>query len=561
MTHLITRACCNDAACVAVCPVNCIHPTPDEPAYRTAELLFIDPGTCIDCGACVEVCPVDAIKRDTELTTEDHGFLALNARFFDDFDYPRPGFVESAAERARGTLTETLRLAVVGSGPAAVYAVEAAIQATDGNVDVHVFERLSTPWGLVRFGVAPDHQDTKNIVHGMERILSAPQVTLHLNVEIGTHLHHDELRKHFHAIIYATGAPDDRRLAIGGEELPGSISAADFVAWYNGHPDAAHHRFDLSGPRAVIFGNGNVALDAARILVSDPETLGARSDIAAHALAELNSSGIREVVVIGRRGPEQAAFTTPELLALSNTPGIDVVVAPYGIDVVVAPYGIDGVAEQSYSAKAQLIARLPRRGESGDSRRVILRFLASPLRILGETKVTGVELMRNELTAGGDGRLVASPSGESETLDCGLVLRAVGYRGRDIAGVPFDEKRGAFREADGRLLDGTGNVVTGAYTAGWAKRGPSGVIGTNRSCAGETVASVVDDFARGLLGNPEQDPDEIGELLRRRHPETLDMVAWRRIDTYEQDQGRAARRPRIKLVDAGELLAVGRGTR
>lgn len=550
MTHLITRACCNDAACVSVCPVNCIHPTPDEPGYRTAELLFIDPETCIDCGACVEVCPVDAIRRDAELSAEEDGFLALNAKFFDDFRYPRPGFVEPSSNGSEGMPTAMLRLAVVGSGPAAVYAVEAAIESTNGNVDVHVFERLPVPWGLVRFGVAPDHQDTKQITRGMERILSAPQVALHLNVEIGTHLHHDELREHFHAVIYATGAPDDRKLAVDGEELSGCVSAADFVAWYNGHPGAAHHRFDLSGSRAVIFGNGNVALDAARILVSDPKTLGRRSDVAEHALSTLNASRVREVMVIGRRGPEQAAFTTPELLALSNT---------QGVDVVVASPGVGGLGAEPRSAKAQLVARLPLEGQPTDRKRIVLRFLASPIRILGDTAVTGVEIMRNELVPGPDGQFAACPSRESETLDCGLVLRAVGYRGRGIAGVPFDEERRAFRQSSGRLLDEDDNIVPGVYTAGWAKRGPSGVIGTNRSCARDTVAGVVEDFTVGLLRDPEYGADEITDLIRQRQPNVLGMPGWRRIDTYEQDQGRSARRPRVKLVDEDRLVEVGRG--
>lgn len=449
---------------------------PDEPEYKNAEILYIDPRTCIDCGACVEVCPVDAIKRDVDVSPAERDYLALNARFFDGFTYPQPGFIESVRTPMSAARPDRLRLAVVGSGPAGVYAVEAALAATNGDADIHVFERLPVPWGLVRYGVAPDHQDTKRITRGLERILSAPQVSVHLNVEIGRHLSHDDLLRHHHAVIYAVGAPEDRRLDIAGEALPGSHSAADFVAWYNGHPDAAYRQFDLSHPRAVIFGNGNVALDAARILVSRIEEL-ARSDIAEYALDALRHSGVEEVLVVGRRGHRQAAYTTPELLALSNTPGVD---------LLLDPTGLDGLSSETDSAKAEFVATLPHTGgQRTGNKRVILTFLSSPVRVLGTEQVTGVRLMRNHLSRNSAGAQVVDASGETYDVECGLVLRAIGYRGHSLDGLRCDDEMGTFLHDRGRVLDDDGSPLPGVYAAGWAKRGPSGVIGTNRSCAGK----------------------------------------------------------------------------
>jgi len=548
MTHVITRACCNDAACVAVCPVNCIHPTPDEPGYSTAEILYIDPKACIDCGACVEVCPVDAITPDTKLVASQRRFLDLNARFFDDHSYPRPGFVEPVRVVGRAPTGEPLRLAVAGSGPAAMYTVEAALEATRGHAEIHVFERLPVPWGLVRFGVAPDHQDTKQISRGFERILAAPQVTVHLNVEVGKHISHPELLAHHHAVVYATGAPGDRALDIPGEELDGCASATDFVAWYNGVPGAADRTFDLSGPRAIVIGNGNVALDVARILVSDPGVL-AKTDIADHALAALRRSGIQEVVVLGRRGPEQAAYTTPELLALADMPDVDVVVDP-------ADLGAGSVSDGTRSPKVAVAAQFATNRARGARRRIVLRYLASPLQVLGADRVTGLRIGRNELITDADGRQVAHPTGATEDLSCGLVLRAVGYRGRGLPGVPFNDEAGTFRHLSGRVLD-DGRPARGVYTAGWVKRGPSGVIGTNRWCAAETVAALVEDLASGRLPAPSAGAAELAALLAERRPEAIGRAGWLRLDAHERAIGHAAGRPRVKVVDTDRMVAIG----
>jgi ferredoxin/flavodoxin---NADP+ reductase len=543
MTHVVTRACCNDAACTAVCPVNCIHPTPDEPGYTTAELLYIDPKTCINCGACVEVCPVDAIVPEEKLAASQWRFLELNARFFDDYTYARPGFVETLPVAGRAPTGEPLRLAVIGSGPAAMYTVEAALEATGGHADIHVFERLPVPWGLVRFGVAPDHQDTKRVVRGFERILAAPQVTVHLNVAVGQHISHDELLRHHHAAVYATGAPEGRALDIPGEHLDGYASATDFVAWYNGDPDAGGLRFDLSGPRAVVVGNGNVALDVARILVSDPEALG-RTDIADHALAALRDSAIEEVVVLGRRGPEEAAYSTTELLSLADLSGVDIVVDP--ADLV-------GTARSSKAAVAYEFAATH---ASGTRRRIVVRYLASPLELLGTDRVSGLRIGRNELVTDVDGREVPHATGAIEDLSCGLVLSAVGYRGRGVPGVPFDERRGTFPHVSGRVVDDAG-PVPGVYTAGWVKRGPSGVIGTNRSCASETVTALIEDLTAGRLPTPPAGAAELAALLAVSQPESISLTGWQRVDAHERANGHAAGRPRVKIVDTNRMIALG----
>jgi ferredoxin--NADP+ reductase len=306
---------------VYACPVNCIHPTPDEPGFATTEMLYIDPVACVDCGACVTACPVGAIAPDHRLDATQRPFIELNAAFYPPRDpdeklpptsklapvIPAPRF-----ERRGGPL----RVAIVGSGPAAMYAADELL--TQDDVLVNVFERLPTPYGLVRAGVAPDHQKTKGVTDLFDKIAQQPGFEFYLNVEVGTHLSHAELLAHHHAVLYAVGAPNDRRLDIDGMGLPGTGTATEVVAWYNGHPDFADLPVDLSGDRVVIVGNGNVALDVARILTADPDEL-ARTDIADHALAALRSSRVREVVIAARRGPADSAFTLPELIGLTAT--------------------------------------------------------------------------------------------------------------------------------------------------------------------------------------------------------------------------------------------------
>lgn len=538
MAHVITQACCNDASCVAVCPVNCIHPTPDEPGYARAEMLHIDPETCIDCGACVDPCPVDAIVPDYDLTDANIRFSEINAAYYADPARrcypPEP----SAVPKPQIEVAEPgpLRVAIVGSGPAACYAAEELLTRRGLDVEVHLFERLPTPWGLVRFGVAPDHQTTKAVTKLFARTAARAGLRFHLNVEVGTHLSHEELLAHHHAVVYAVGAPRSRSLGVPGEELPGSCSATDFVAWYNGHPDFAGATFDFSGERAVIIGNGNVALDVARVLAADVDEL-ARTDIADHALEALAQSKIREVVVLGRRGPAQAAYTVAELLGLSS------------FEVAVQ----DDVCDDA-ALKVAIARELAARPPSGRARRIVLRYLASPVEILGGSRVSGLRIVRNDLV---DGRAVSS--GVTEDLPCGLVLRSIGYRGVPVAGVPFDAERGVLPNTGGRVVDPeTGTPLPGVYTAGWAKRGPSGVIGTNKKCAADTIAALLTDYAGRRLRPPAAGADELAALISRRQPMALDYTAWKAIDAHERATGRERGRPRVKVVEVQEMLDIAK---
>ncbi|MGX6510953.1 FAD-dependent oxidoreductase [Rhodococcus sp. SJ-2] len=536
MTYVVTQACCNDATCVAVCPVNCIHPTPDEAQYARTEMLYIDPTVCIDCGACADVCPVEAIVPDGDLTPETEIYKELNAAYFlgnptvsGPSEVPPEPVV--ASERP-----DTLRVAIVGSGPSAFYAAEELLQRRDVDVEVTMFERLGVAGGLVRFGVAPDHQTTKAVERVFARTAGRNGFRAHLGVEVGRDISVEELLDHHHAVIHASGASDDRRLGIAGEDLPGSYAAREFVAWYNGHPDFADRTFDLSGRRAVVIGNGNVALDVARILARDPEYL-VPGDIAEHALEALRSSAIEEVVVLGRRGAEHGAFTTPELLALGSLPEVDVTVHG-GYD---APRGA--------SIKLRTIAEYAQRTPRPGRRRITLRFDAAPGEIIGTTHVEGLRLSPH------------AARGEEEVLDCSLVLRSVGYRGRPLPGLPFDSDRGTVPNVSGRVVDPAHDrPLPGLYVAGWIKRGPTGVIGTNRYCAAETVEAIIADHERMLLPSPARTSDELVKVVESRCPDSFGFDGWRRIDRHERMEGRRRGRARHKLVETDVMLAVARGS-
>jgi ferredoxin--NADP+ reductase len=564
MPHVVTQSCCSDASCVYACPVNCIHPTPDEPDFLTAEMLHIDPASCVDCGACISACPVDAIVPHSKLSDSQQPFLTINADFYKE-PRPRPVLapVVPAPEvrRDRGPL----RVAIVGAGPAAMYAADELL--TQPGVQVNVFDRLPVPHGLVRAGVAPDHQKTKQVSRLYDKIAAQPGFEYFLNVEVGEHLSHDELLAHHHAVIYAVGASTDRGLGIGGEDLPGSTSATNLVAWYNGHPDHADDRFDLSHRRAVIIGNGNVALDVARILTADPDRLAA-TDIAPAALEALRGSRIEEVVIVARRGIAQSAFTVPEFTGLLDAPDIDVVVRPdeMVLDPTTGRLARDGGLPHSVEQKLALLRSARREGEPGqERRRISLRYLLSPTTITGDDRVTGVEFARNALTVGEDGTVRVEPTGETERLEAGLVLTSIGYRGVPIAGVPFDQSAGVIPNTDGRVLDGPGgSVLPGAYATGWIKRGPTGFIGTNKSCAQETVTRLVDDFNSGRLREPRSNATALNRLVRERQSAVIDRAGWQLIDEAERSRGTERGRIREKITDQAELAliagAAGRGT-
>ncbi|WP_027500859.1 FAD-dependent oxidoreductase [Rhodococcus sp. UNC363MFTsu5.1] len=556
MPHVVTQSCCSDASCVYACPVNCIHPTPDEPDFLTAEMLHIDPASCVDCGACISACPVDAIVPHSKLSESQQPFLTINADFYKE-PRPRPVLapVVPAPEvhRDRGPL----RVAIVGAGPAAMYAADELL--TQPGVQVNVFDRLPVPHGLVRAGVAPDHQKTKQVSRLYDKIAAQPGFEYFLNVEIGEHLTHDELLAHHHAVIYAVGASTDRGLGIPGEDLPGSTSATNLVAWYNGHPDHAGDRFDLSHRRAVIIGNGNVALDVARILTADPDRLAA-TDIAPAALEALRGSRIEEVVIVARRGIAQSAFTVPEFAGLLDAPDVDVVVHPEEmvLDPTTELLARDGELSHSVAQKLSLLRSARLDGEPGhERRRISLRYLLSPTAISGDDRVTGVEFDRNALTVGEDGSVRVESTGETERLEAGLVLTSIGYRGVPIAGVPFDHSAGVIPNADGRVLDGPGgSVLAGAYATGWIKRGPSGFIGTNKSCAQETVTRLVDDFNSGRLREPRSGAAALNRLVRERQSAVIDRAGWQLIDEAERSRGAERGRIREKITDQAELALI-----
>ncbi|MBY4039222.1 4Fe-4S binding protein [Rhodococcus fascians] len=554
MTFVILQSCCNDASCVAVCPVNCIHPTPDEPGFMSAEMLHIDPETCIDCGACVDECPVDAIRPEDELEDKHSVFLELNARYFDI--HPTDGMPAAVGgtRRAKGALSE-LKVAIVGSGPAAFYS---ALELCSAGVQrVEMFEKLYVPYGLARFGVAPDHQSTKAVTDVFRSLGNKPNFGLNLGVEVGADLTHEELLRHHHAVLYAVGASQDRPLGIEGENLDGSYSATEFVAWYNGHPDHAHKKFDLTGSRAVIVGNGNVALDVARILLSDPDEL-ARTDIAQHALEALRQSNVREVVVLGRRGPGQAAYTNPEILAMLDLPDVDVVVEPGEVaeDEITADILAAEDTEASVRTKIDLARGLATNSGQSSAKRLVLRYLVSPKRLVGTSRVEAIELSRNTLGFDDDRRIVSTTTDEVESVSTTLVFRSIGYRGQKVEGLPFDHSRGLVPNVSGRVRDpDTEDVVPGAYVAGWIKRGPSGVIGTNKKCASESVESLVADYLEGSLATPVGSTEMLTSLVSTRVPDVVGFAGWNRIDKAERAAGQLASRPRIKFIDAVSMKA------
>jgi ferredoxin/flavodoxin---NADP+ reductase len=455
------------------------------------------------------------------------------------------------------------RIAVVGAGPAGFYAAEQLLAA---EFEVDLIDRLPTPFGLVRSGVAPDHPKIKSVTRVYEKTAARAGFRYFGGVELDRHISSSELLEHYHAVIYAVGTARDNRLGIPGEDLAGSHPATDFVGWYNGHPDFSDHSFDLSHERAVVIGNGNVALDVARMLVLAEDEL-APTDTADHALEALRSSGIRQVVILGRRGPAQAAFTNPELRELGELSRADVIVDPADmeLDPLSAAWLASDEADGTVRRNAEILSRYAQLSGGGKSHRVVLRFLASPLEMLGDEdgRVRALRIVRNELVAGEDGRLRAVATGEEELLECGLVLRAVGYRGAAIEGIPFDERRGLIPNVEGRIVDEQGQPRRGEYVVGWIKRGPTGVIGTNKKDAAGTVAAVLEDFAQGRLNEPAiDDPAETEAWLRARVNDLVDWSDWQAIDLHESAAGEPGGRPRVKLVRIAELYeAAGRARR
>jgi ferredoxin--NADP+ reductase len=450
-----------------------------------------------------------------------------------------------------------LRVAVVGSGPAGFYAAGALLSA-DPPIEVDMVERLPTPWGLVRLGVAPDHPNIKAVSRAFEKIAAQPGFRFLGNVEIGRDLQPTELAAAYDAVVYAVGAQTDRRMGIPGEDLAGSWPATAFVAWYNGHPDFQEVPFDLDVERVVVVGNGNVAVDVARMLALTPEEL-APTDTTDTAIAAIGAAPIREIVMLGRRGPVQAAFTNPELKELGELAGADVIVDPADLELdeaSEAQLADDTNAQRNIAVLREYAEREP----EGKPRRVVLRFLAAPVALHGEGRVESVEITRNRLEHDERGRIAAVSTGEHETIPAGLVLRSVGYRGVAIPGVPFDESRGTIRNENGRVLDEAGQHVAGLYCTGWIKRGPSGVIGTNKKDATETVSLLLADVASGALAPAGHTAAEVDELLDARGLDRIEYGGWSAIDTHERGRGAEQGRPRVKLCTWDELLAAAAAT-
>ncbi|PQM50346.1 4Fe-4S dicluster domain-containing protein [Mycolicibacter virginiensis] len=541
MPHVITQACCNDASCVFACPVNCIHPTPDEPEFATSEMLYIDPDACVDCGACVRACPVDAIVPHTKVMGEQLPFVEINKSFYPE----RPAGVKlpptsklapilPAAElHQRGKYP--LTVAIVGSGPAAMYAADELL--TQQGVLVNMFEKLPTPYGLVRAGVAPDHQRTKLATRLFDEISARRGFQFFLNVEVGKHLSHADLLQHHHAVLYASGALHDRRLEIDGMGLPGTGTATEIVGWYNGHPEFADLPVDLSCERVVIVGNGNVALDVARVLTADPDRL-ARTDIADYALAALRGSAVSEVVIVARRGPASSAFTLPELVGLTQT-------AEVVLDAEDHARVRDDLATVQDTLTRQKLEILSKLGDaSAPITRPRIRFAyeLTPTRVVGDDRCSAVEF-------------TVTGTDQMRRIDAGLVLTSIGYHGTPIADLPFDDAAGVVPNEGGRVIDpATGERVPGAYVSGWIKRGTNGFIGSNKSDSLKTIQTLAADYNADLLTEPIAGPRAVARMVHAQQPDVIDAAGWKAIDRAEVARGEAQDRPRVKFTRVPDML-------
>lgn len=483
MAYAITQSCCADASCVSACPVNCIHPAPGEAGFGTTDMLYIDPVTCIDCGACADACPVDAAKPVDQLTGPLAAYADRNRQYYEEeAGSAAPSAAPPRIPRSLPASAGPLRIAVVGTGPSAGYTVQSLLRSTDA--DITVIDRHPAAGGLVRYGVAPDHPATKRIGDSFARAFGHPRVSMLLGVAVGRDISHADILAHHHAVIYATGADTPRELGIPGEDLPGSIAATEFLFWCNGRPGVPSFSAGLDAQRAVVVGNGNVAIDVARLLLSGDDRL-ASTGIAPRARAALGDSDVSEVVLLGRRGPADAAFAPKEFLGLRQLPGLEIVIdAAPGTD---ADRGIAGeIAAAGPRSAAALLREVPVKdvdwaAPPAPGKRLILRFGSSPVEARGDERVEAVR--------------VSDRSAGTRDIAAGLLIRSIGSRGVPLPGLPFDPDTGV-------IPNDAGRVRPGSYVVGWAKRGATGGIGANRACATETVNALIDDAAAGLLPSP-----------------------------------------------------------
>lgn len=446
-------------------------------------------------------------------------------------------------------------VAIIGSGPSGYFAAASLLKLDSMDVRVDMLEMLPTPWGLVRSGVAPDHPKIKSISAQFEKTAGDPRFRFFGNIVVGEHVQAGELAECYDAVVYAVGTQTDKSLHITGEDLPGSVAAAELVGWYNAHPHHQEMSPDLSRGRAVVIGNGNVALDVARILVTDPDELHG-TDIADHALEQLEACGIEEVVIVGRRGPLQATFTTLELRELGMLKGLE------HVDVLVDAADVAGISDEAADAAGKtpkqnlkVLGGYAENEPHPGHRRIVFRFHTSPIEIRGNERVEEVVLGHNELVTDDNGRVVAKDDGSREVLSADLVVRAVGYRGVATPGLPFDDRNGTIPHTDGRI-DGTGNQ----YVVGWIKRGPSGVIGSNKSDSQHTVDTLAADLAAATPADfgPEH-ADELAQWLASRQPDLVTDDHWQVIDAHERSSGEPHGRPRVKLASIADLLRISRG--
>lgn len=457
-----------------------------------------------------------------------------------------------------GSAAQPLRVAIIGAGPAGFYAAERLFKETDLVIEVDLFDRLPTPFGLVRNGVAPDHQKIKSVTAAFDRIAANPRFRFFGNVELGRDISVDDLKNYYHQIIYSTGAQTDRPLDIPGDDLIGSHPATEFVAWYNGHPDYRDCVFDLSQESVAVIGVGNVAIDVARILCRTPDEL-MKTDIADYALEQLRESRVREVHILGRRGPAQAAFSAPEVKELGELADCDTTVPPEEAELDPLSQASLAGADRAELRKVEIIQELSHHKPAGKAKQLILRFLVSPVELIGDENghVKQMRLVHNILYATDAGSLRSKPTDQFETLDVGLVFRSIGYRGVPLPGVPFNDSWGVIPNAGGRVLDpATHEPLLGQYTTGWIKRGPTGVIGTNKPDAAETVDNMIADARTGRVLSPTQATAAAVEaLVRDRQPDVVTFADWQRLNTLELSRGKEQGRPRVKFTSVADMLA------
>ena len=447
-----------------------------------------------------------------------------------------------------------MRVAIIGSGPAGFYAAEALLRRTDTIVHVDMFDRLPTPYGLVRGGVAPDHQSVKTVARIYEKTAARPTFRFLGNVSLGRDVTVEDLRRHYHQIVYAVGNEADRRLGIPGEGMPRCMPAAVFIGWYNGHPDYREAGIDLSVSRVAVVGNGNAAIDTARILLRTPAEL-EKTDIAAHALDALRNSRVREVFILGRRGPVQASFTPAELKEFGEMEDVDPVVEPAELADCVIPAAESNSQQEK---NLQILRSFAERQHDAKRKKLYLRFLVSPIEVIAgaDGGVAGLVLEKNRLDVQTDGTVIARGTGETEVLEVGMMLPAVGFAARRIAGVPYDETAQVIANEDGRVVDAVScAVVPNEYVVGWARTGPHGLIGSHKGASAHVVEHMMADGA-GLEARELPDREAIVSLLRERGVQVVSFSDWKRLDDVEVARGARRGAPRDKIVDVEAMLAL-----